>query len=91
MKLDKLFMEANSDRGTEHSCLELICLIFQTLRSYWGYSIEKTLDVFNQKGIYKFIHDNYDFYHTVGTKYIVEDLRECLDLPKGSWKRVEVY
>ncbi|GHU93250.1 hypothetical protein FACS1894208_02410 [Clostridia bacterium] len=71
----------------EYRCLQLASSLFSTFKSYWGYSIQKTLEVFQQNGIYTFIRDNYEFYHTVGKIYIVEDVCECLELPEGSWTK----
>ena len=74
------------DDKLNYRCLQLVSSLFSTLKDYWGFSTEKTMSMFNNHGIYKFVEENYDFYHTVGHIYIVEDLCNCLDLPKGSWK-----
>ena len=65
--------------------LQLTVSLFTAFRNYWQLSIPATAALFEQHGLYDFISDNYDFYHTVGSVYAVEDIRECLNLPEGSW------
>ena len=71
----------------DYRCLQLITSLFTIFKEYWGISIKETLDIFQQNDIYQFIRDNYDFYHTVGSIYIVEDVCECLGLPDGRWEK----
>ena len=71
----------------DYRSLHMAAIVFTALRSYWGYSIQKTLELFQQHNIYRYIQDNYDFFHTVGITYIVEDICANLNLPIGSWTR----
>jgi hypothetical protein len=75
------------EQKLEYRVLQLVCSVLSAFREYWGYSIEKTVAIFKENNIYNFISKNYDFYHTVGKVYIIEDICECLNLPKGRWKK----
>ena len=77
--------DIESGKKLDYRCLQLVLSIFSTFREYWGCSVHEALELFRQHNIYGFIRDNYDFYHTVGKVYIVEDICECLSLPEGSW------
>ena len=77
--------EIESSHKLDYRCLQLVSSVFSAFREYWGCSIHEALELFQHHNIYGFIKDNYDFYHTVGKIYIVEDVRECLGLPGGSW------
>lgn len=71
----------------DYRCLQLVASLFSVFREYWGYSAIETLDIFKQNNVYEYISDNYDFYHTVGKVYIVEDVCENLGLPTGCWTK----
>ena len=65
--------------------LQLTARLFEDFKAYWGGNKKKTIKIFADNNVYAFIMENHDFYHTVGGMCAVEDICECLNLPKGKW------